>query len=72
MTKPTPGRIVHYIASQQDGILVHNATYAAIVTCVSSDDTIDITVFCPGGATTSRLVVLGDSPTPGQAHWPPR
>ena len=72
MTKPTLGRIVHYVASSYDDVLYRGATHAAIITEVIDDAVVTVTVFCPTGVTVARSALLSDVPTPGQAHWPPR
>ncbi len=61
---PTLGRIVHYHTHL--GI-----TVAAIVTQVLDNETINLTMFAPMGATEGRLSVKqGDEP--GCWNWPPR
>lgn len=65
--KPSIGRIVHIVGT-------NGFHYAAIVTQVNDDETVELAVFTPGAA---RVYVWSDvpyneSPCEGTWHWPER
>lgn len=61
---PSVGRIVHYKNE-------HGHLLAAIITCVWSDERVNLTVFYPDGSTAPvSSAARGDAP--GQWNWPPR
>ena len=72
--KPTVGRIVHFYApSGCVGPESLSGPYAALVTGVNDDASINLTTFGPTGSIYPQLrIEHADTPTPGCWNWPPR
>lgn len=69
--KPTVGRIVHYYRTGDTELL---CPMAAIVTGVSVDDAVWVTVFetCAPPTSLGKAVPFSTGPAPGCWTWPPR
>ncbi len=61
---PTVGRIVHYHTHL-------GVTVAAIVTWINEDESVNLTMFAPMGATEGRIGVKQGNES-GCWSWPPR
>ena len=68
--RPTKCRNVHYHAPQLANGLID--TYAAIVTNVHEDGTVDLVTFGSNSMYFQHKVPHAELPTPGHWSWPPR
>lgn len=66
--KPSVGRIVHYQAYNEKG----ECAYAAIVTRVNEDETIDLATFGSNSLYFQPKVKYSAEPKPGCWNWPPK
>lgn len=71
--KPNVGRIVHYYI--EDAI----EPYAALITAVNSDDTVELNVFTRRASSLKSnqfgedvIAPFSEEPKPGHWTWPPR
>jgi phage terminase large subunit-like protein len=66
--KPSVGRIVHYQSYNENG----ECAYAAIITQVNADETVDITTFGPSSIYIHHGVKFSPEPKASHWNWPPR
>lgn len=74
MSKPSVGRIVHYVAYGTPGGEYKAGEHrAAIVTAVHSEKCVSISIFNPTGLFFAQSVVEDEAgEKPGTWHWPER
>ena len=65
--KPTVGRTVHFLATSGDV-----GPYAAIVTAVNPDDTVELVTFGRNSVYFNHAVSFSEEPAAGCWSWPPR
>lgn len=72
-SKPTVGRIVHYHIEDS------TEPYAALITAVNPDDTVELNVFAKRGSPLKNgqfgegiIASFSEEPKPGHWTWPPR
>jgi hypothetical protein len=66
--KPSVGRIVHFQSYNENG----ECAYAALITQVNADGTVDIATFGPQSFYWHRNVAFSEAPKPSYWNWPPR
>jgi hypothetical protein len=72
MSKPTVGRIVHYVPLAGERSHNHTQCFAALVTHVWSDTCVSLAVFNENGAPlhAKTSIMLTEVAQPGQCEWP--
>lgn len=68
MQKPTVGRTVHYQSYNERG----KCAYAAIITQVNDDGTVELVTFGPNSVYFQHAVPYSEEPKESHWSWPPR
>jgi hypothetical protein len=66
--KPTVGRMVHYQSYNEKG----ECAYAAIITQVNEDGTVELATMGPNSLYFQHKVAFSETPKPSHWNWPPR
>lgn len=70
MTKPTVGRMVHYVSAGHSLGTYSSTCRAAIVTDIKSDLVISLAVFSPKGTLFYEALTYDEGKAGGTWHWP--
>ncbi len=70
MTKPTVGRMVHYVSAGHSLGTYSSTCRAAVVTDVKNDREVSLAVFTPRGMLFYEALLLDESKAGGSWHWP--
>lgn len=71
--KPSVGRVVHFVPPQECTAEKTLAFYAAIITQVNSDGSVELATFGPNSLYFQHGILASETgaPTPGRWNWPP-